>query len=305
MSAKHIVVVGSSNMDLVAKAPRIPVVGETLTGTDFFMLPGGKGANQAVAAAKLGADVIFVAKLGKDVFASKSLENFKSVNINTKHIEQLEGVPSGIAIIAVDDNGENIIIVVPGANGKLMPADVDKAESDIATAAIVLCQLEVPIETVEQAAKIANKNNVPFILDPAPARALGDELLGMVDIIKPNETEAEILTGVKVTDEASAGKAADVLLAKGIGTVIITLGEKGLMLATKDGKEMIASNKVKAVDSTAAGDAFTGSLAYGLANGQSLRDAAVYANMVAAISVTRLGAQSSMPTKEEVDAFTA
>lgn len=305
MSAKHIVVVGSSNMDLVAKAPRIPVVGETLTGTDFFMLPGGKGANQAVAAAKLGADVIFVAKLGKDVFASKSLENFKSVNINTKHIEQLEGVPSGIAIIAVDDNGENIIIVVPGANGKLMPADVDKAESDIANAAVVVCQLEVPIETVEQAAKIANKNNVPFILDPAPARALGDELLGMVDIIKPNETEAEILTGVKVTDEASAGKAADVLLAKGIGTVIITLGEKGLMLATKDGKEMIASNKVKAVDSTAAGDAFTGSLAYGLANGQSLRDAAVYANMVAAISVTRLGAQSSMPTKEEVDAFTA
>ncbi len=236
MSAKHIVVVGSSNMDLVAKAPRIPVVGETLTGTDFFMLPGGKGANQAVAAAKLGADVIFVAKLGKDVFASKSLENFKSVNINTKHIEQLEGVPSGIAIIAVDDNGENIIIVVPGANGKLMPADVDKAESDIASAAIVACQLEVPIETVEQAAKIANKNNVPFILDPAPARALGDELLSMVDILTPNETEAEILTSVKVTDEVSAGKAADVLLAKGVKTVIITLGEKGLMLATKDGR---------------------------------------------------------------------
>jgi ribokinase len=305
MSAKHIVVVGSSNMDLVAKAPRIPVAGETLTGTDFFMLPGGKGANQAVAAAKLGADVVFVAKLGKDVFASKSLENFKSVNINTKHIEQLDGVPSGIAIIAVDDKGENIIIVVPGANGKLMPADVNKAESDIASAAVVVCQLEVPIETVEQAAKLANKNGVPFILDPAPARQLSDELLSMVDIIKPNETEAEILTGVKVTDEASAGKAADVLLAKGIETVIITLGEKGLMLATKDAKEMMATNKVKAVDSTAAGDAFTGSLAYGLANGQSLKDAAVYANTVAAISVTRLGAQSSMPTKEEVDAFTS
>ena len=187
--------------------------------------------------------------------------------------------------------------------GKLMPADVDKAESDIANAAIVVCQLEVPIETVEQAAKLANKNGVPFILDPAPARELSDELLSMVDIIKPNETEAEILTGVKVTDEASAGKAADVLLAKGVETVIITLGEKGLMLATKDGKEMMANNKVEAVDSTAAGDAFTGSLAYGLANGQSLKDAAVYANVVAAISVTRLGAQSSMPTKEEVDAF--
>jgi ribokinase len=302
---KPIVVVGSSNMDLVAKAPRIPVTGETLTGTDFFMLPGGKGANQAVAAAKLGAEVVFVAKLGKDVFASKSLENFKGVNINTKHIEQIDGVPSGIAIIAVDDDGQNIIIVVPGANGKLMPADVNKAESDIANAAIVVCQLEVPIETVEQAARIANENNVPFILDPAPARELSDELLSMVDIIKPNETEAEILTGIKVTDQASAAKAADVLLAKGVETVIITLGEKGLMFATKDGKEMIANNKVKAVDSTAAGDAFTGSLAYGLANGESLKEAAVYANAVAAISVTRFGAQSSMPTKEEVDAFIA
>ena len=302
---KAIVVIGSSNMDLVAKAPRIPVAGETLTGTDFFMLPGGKGANQAVAAAKLGAEVVFVAKLGKDVFASKSLENFKSVNINTKHIEQIDGVPSGTAIIAVDDNGQNIIIVIPGANGKLMPSDVDKAESDIANAAIVVCQLEVPIATVEQAARLANKNSVPFILDPAPARELSDELLSMVDIIKPNETEAEILTGIKVIDDASAAKAADALLSKGIETVIITLGEKGLMLATKDGKEMIANNKVEAVDSTAAGDAFTGSLAYGLANGRSLKDATIYANAVAAISVTRLGAQSSMPAKEEVDAFIA
>jgi ribokinase len=302
---KPIIVVGSSNMDLVAKAPRIPVTGETLTGTDFFMVPGGKGANQAVAAAKLGAEVVFVAKLGKDVFASKSLENFKSVGINAKHIEQLDGVPSGIAIIAIDDNGKNIIIVVPGANGKLTPADIDKAESDIANAAVVVAQLEIPIETVEQAAKLANKNNVPFILDPAPAKPLSDELLSMVDIIKPNETEAEIITGIKVTDEASATKAADALLAKGVKTVIITLGEKGLMLATKDGKEMIPNNKVVAVDSTAAGDAFTGSLAYGLAEGNSLKDAATYANVVAAISVTRYGAQPSMPTKQEVDVFIA
>ena len=303
MAAKHIVVVGSSNMDLVAKAPRIPVPGETLTGTEFFMVPGGKGANQATAAAKLGAEVIFVAKLGLDVFAAKSLENFKSVNINTKHIEQLDGVPSGIAIIAIDDDGQNIIIVVPGANGKLTPADVDKAGSDITSAAAVVAQLEVPIETVEQAAKVANKNNVPFILDPAPARPLSDELLSMVDIIKPNETEAEIITGIKVTNQASAAKAADALIAKGVKTVIITLGEKGLMLASKETKEMIPGNKVKAVDTTAAGDAFTGSLAYGLANGNSIKDAAAYANVVAAISVTRYGAQPSMPTKEEVDAF--
>jgi len=302
-SNSGIVVVGSSNMDLVAKAPRIPVVGETLTGTDFFMVPGGKGANQAVAAAKLGSEVVFVAKLGRDVFASKSIENFKSVNIDTKHVEQLEGVPSGVALIAIDDQGGNMIIVVPGANGKLTPADVDKAKPDIAKASVVVAQLEVPIETVEQAAKVAHENNVLFILDPAPARPLSDELLGMVDIIKPNEIEAEAITGIKVVDPESAAQAADALLAKGVKAVIITLGEKGLMLATKDLKETIPSHTVNAVDSTAAGDAFTGALAHRLAQGDSLRDAAIYANVVAAISVTRLGAQPSMPTNEEVDAF--
>lgn len=305
MATKPIVVIGSSNMDLVAKAHKIPVVGETLTGSDFFMLPGGKGANQAVAAAKLGANVIFVAKLGKDVYAQASLENFKSVNINTKHIEQLENVPSGIAIIAIDDNGKNIIIVVPGANGKLTPADVDKAQNDIANAAAVVCQLEIPLETVEYAAKTAKKNNVPFILDPAPARALSDELLSMVDIIKPNEIEAETLTGIKVADETTAAEAADCLLAKGVKTVIITLGENGFMLADKNNKELVSRLEVKAVDSTAAGDAFTGSLAYGIANGKSIKQAAEYANAVAALSVTKLGAQSSMPSKEQTDAFIA
>jgi ribokinase len=302
-SSKSIVVIGSSNMDLVAKAPKIPVVGETLTGSDFFMIPGGKGANQAVAAAKLGAEVIFVAKLGNDVFASKSLENFKRVGIHIRHIEQIEGVPSGIAIIAIDEQGKNIIIVVPGANGKLMPKDVDAAKEDIARAGVVVCQLEVPIETVLQAAKVAKVNQVPFILDPAPARPLSDELLSMVDIIKPNETEAQTLTGIQVTDPASAGKAADALLAKGVKTVIITLGEKGFLLAAKDGKEFISGHKIKAVDSTAAGDAFTGGVAYGIASGKSVREAAIFANAVAAISVTRLGAQPSMPTKKEVDAF--
>ena len=303
MTARPIIVIGSSNMDLVAKAPRIPVTGETLTGTDFFMVPGGKGANQAVAAAKLGAEVVFITKLGKDVFASELLENFKSVNINTQHIEQLNGVPSGIAVIAIDDKGQNMIIVVPGANGKLAPVDVDKAQSDIANAAVVVAQLEVPIETVEQAAKIANQNNIPFILDPAPAKPLSDELLSRVDILTPNETEAEALTGIKVTDEKSADMAADALLAKGVKTVIVTLGEKGLLLATQDSKEMIPNHKVNAVDSTAAGDAFTGSLAYGLARGNSIKDAAVYANAVAAVSVTRYGAQPSMPTLKEVQEF--
>jgi len=305
MAAKPIVVIGSSNMDLVAKSHKIPVVGETLTGSDFFMTPGGKGANQAVAAAKLGANVIFIARLGNDVFAEKSLENFKSVNINTKHIAQLDGVPSGVAVIAIDDNGKNIIIVVPGANGKLLPADAEKASADIAAAGVVVCQLEIPIETVEKAAEIAVKNKVPFILDPAPARPLSDKLLSMVDVIKPNETEAQTITGIKVTDVESASKAADWLLGKGVKNVIITLGDKGALLANKSGKETIDRIKVKAVDSTAAGDAFTGALAYGLANGNSLKAPAKYANAVAAISVTRLGAQASMPTKQEVDNFIA
>ena len=303
MTAKKIVVVGSSNMDLVAKAPRIPVPGETIEGSDFFMVPGGKGANQAVAAAKLGSEVIFIARLGKDIFAKKSLENFKSVNIVTKHIEQLEGVPSGTALISIDEQGRNSIVVIPGANGRLSPLDIDKAKEDIVKGSVVVAQLEIPLETVERTAEIASANNIPFILDPAPAKPLNDELLAIVDIIKPNETEAEILTGIAVTDDAGAAKAADVLLGKGVKTVIITLGEKGFLLASKDNKEMIASYKVSAVDTTAAGDAFTGSLAHGLANGMDIRNAAVQANAVAAISVTGYGAQTSMPTFEEVQEF--
>lgn len=290
-------------MDLVAKAPKIPVTGETLKGTDFFMIPGGKGANQAVTAAKLGGDVIFIAKLGKDIFALKSIENFKSVNINTRYIEQVEGVSSGVAIIAIDENGRNIIIAVPGANSKLTPADIDKSESDIASAGIVVCQLEVPLETIEYSAKIANKHNVPFILDPAPAQQLSDEFLSMVDVIKPNETEAMTLTGIKVIDGQTAGEAADILLSKGVKNVIITLGEKGFIIANSSGKELIPHIAVKAVDSTAAGDVFTGSLAYGLANNISLKAAAEYANAVAALSVTKLGAQSSIPTKDDVNDF--
>ncbi len=302
---KPIVVVGSSNMDLVCKSPQIPVIGQTLLGTDFFMVPGGKGANQAVAAAKLGANVIFVARLGQDIYAAKSLENFDTVKINAKHIKQLPDVPSGVALIAIDDNGRNIIIVVPGANSKLTPADVEAAADDIAQASAVVAQLEIPMETVLAAAKIAKSKNVPFILDPAPAAPLSAELLALTDIIKPNETEAQTITGIKVTNEKSAAQAADALLAKGVKNVIITLGDKGFMIANADGKELIDRHKVNAVDSTAAGDAFTGSLACALNQGKSLRDAALFANKVAAFSVTKMGAQSSMPTLNELNEFIA
>ncbi|MBN2136210.1 MAG: ribokinase [Sedimentisphaerales bacterium] len=301
--AAKIAVVGSSNMDLVVKSARIPVVGETILGGDFIMVPGGKGANQAVAAAKLGAEVYFIAKLGKDIFAEQSIQNFKKESVNTKHVVQTDEAPSGVALIMVDDDGNNVIVVAPGANLKLLPPDVKKAEKDIASCGAVVAQLEVPLETIECAARLANELKVPFILDPAPARQLGAELLAMVDVLTPNETEAQILTGIEVSDEDSARKASEKLLGCGVKAVILTLGGKGFFLADKNDTRFVSAQKVDAVDTTAAGDAFTGSLAVGLAQGKSLLDAALFANYVAALSVTKMGAQPSMPTLKEVQSF--
>ncbi|MHC4752372.1 MAG: ribokinase [Planctomycetota bacterium] len=301
--APKIAVVGSSNMDLVVKSKRIPAVGETILGGDFIMVPGGKGANQAVAAAKLGAEVYFIAKLGNDVFAEQSLDNFKKETVNTKHVIQTGEAPSGVALIMVDDEGNNLIVVAPGANQTLLPADVKRAESDIASCGAVVAQLEVPLETIEFAAKMANDLKVPFVLDPAPARELGPELLRMVDVLTPNETEAQILTGIEVTDEESARAASKNLLERDIKAVILTLGGKGFLLADNEEARYVSAQKVDAVDSTAAGDAFTGSLAVGIAENKALLDAALFANYVAALSVTRMGAQSSMPTLQEVNSF--
>lgn len=298
-----IAVVGSSNMDLVVKSKRIPVTGETILGGDFIMVPGGKGANQAVAAAKLGAQVFFIAKLGDDIFGLQSLNNFKKEGVNTRYVLQTKDAPSGVALIMVDDEGNNIIVVAPGANNNLTPEDVKEAESDIALSGALVAQLEVPIETIEFAAGLANKSNVPFILDPAPAQKLSPELLNMVDVLTPNETEAQILTGIEVKDPDSANAAAQKLLECGVKNVILTMGASGYLSVGKEGKEFVAARKVTAVDSTAAGDAFTGSLAVGLAKGQSLSEAALFANNVAAVSVTKMGAQPSMPTVQEVEAF--
>jgi ribokinase len=298
-----IAVVGSSNMDLVVKSIRIPVTGETILGGDFIMVPGGKGANQAVAAAKLGAQVFFIAKLGDDIFGLQSLNNFRKEGVNTKYVLQTQDAPSGVALIMVDDEGNNVIVVAPGANHKLTPDDVKAAESDIASSGALVAQLEVPIETIEFAAGLANKSKVPFILDPAPAQRLSAELLNMVDVLTPNETEAQILTGVEVKDRKSAEAAAQKLLECGVKSVILTMGATGYLSVGKEGKEFIAARKVTAADSTAAGDAFTGSLAVGLAKGQTLSQAALFANNVAAFSVTRMGAQPSMPTIEEIDKF--
>ncbi len=290
-------------MDLVVKSPRIPAVGETILGGDFIMTPGGKGANQAVAAAKLGADVYFIVKLGEDVFAEQSLKNFKKEGVNTKYIIQTSEAPSGVALITVDDAGNNVIVVAPGANQMLSPDDVQKAESDIASSGALVAQLEIPLETVELAAQLANDSGVPFILDPAPAQKLSLELLKMVDVLTPNETEAQILTGIEVTNEDSSRAAAKKLLEYGVKSVILTMGAKGFLLIGNDGMEFVPAVKVNAVDATAAGDAFTGSLAVGLAQGKTLADAALFANYVAALSVTKMGAQSSMPTREAVEDF--
>jgi len=266
-------------------------------------VPGGKGANQAVAAAKLGAEVYFVAKLGKDVFAEQSLANFKKETVNTKYVVQTDQAPSGVALILVDDGGNNLIVVAPGANLTLLPGDVENAKSDIASCGAVVAQLEVPLETIECAAQMANDLKVPFVLDPAPARELGPELLGMVDVLTPNETEAQILTGIEVTDEESARAASKNLLERDVKAVILTLGDKGFLLADSEETRYVSAHKMDAVDSTAAGDAFTGSLAVGVAQNKAISDAALFANYVAALSVTKMGAQSSMPTLDEVENF--
>ena len=300
-----VTVVGSANMDLIVKSPRIPAVGETILGTDFFMLPGGKGANQAVAAAKLGAKVHFVAKLGEDMYGTESLNNFNSVGIDTTNITRTKDAPSGVALINIDDTGRNQIVVVPGANAKLSPSDIQSAASAIEQSAVVVAQLEIQLATVLMAAELATKYDAQFILNPAPAQTLPAKLLAAADILTPNETEASLLTGIKVTDLDSARKASTKLLECGVKAVIITMGDQGFLLTTAKQNNFVKAIEVKAVDSTAAGDAFTGSLAAALAWGKSLEDAAYFANYVAALSVTKVGAQASMPTMKEVETFIA
>ncbi len=303
MKKPKICVVGSSNIDLVVNTERLPSRGETILGGEFLMVPGGKGANQAVAAAKLGAEVYFIAKLGDDIFGAQSFTNFKKVGVNVKYVATTSKALSGVASIAVDKSGNNTIIVAPGANSLLSPEDVKKAEKDISSCGAVVCQLEIPIKTVEFAAKIAKKYKIPFILDPAPAQKLSPKLLRMTDVIKPNETEAQILTGIKVTDIKSAGKAAEKLLKRGVKTVIITMGQKGCFVA--DGKmgKFLPARKVKAIDSTAAGDAFVGGLSICISSGCNMLEAISFAGDVAALSVTKMGAQSSMPSMKDVKRF--
>ena len=300
---KKIVVVGSSNTDMIIKVPWIPKPGETILGGRFSTAPGGKGANQAVAAARAGGDVTFLARIGDDMFGQKAKEGFIKDNINTDYILTDENEPSGVALICVDEDGENIIAVAGGANSKLSPEDIQKQSEVISSADILVGQLETPLDTIHKAFSIASAGGVKTILNPAPAQELSDDLLACVSILTPNESEAELLTGIKVDSEADAAKAADVLMGKGIETVLLTMGSRGAYIATAEFKELISGFKVKAVDATAAGDVFNGALAVAIAQNKPLRGAVSFANAAAALSVTKLGAQPSAPTKDQIDKF--
>ena len=302
-SRRQILVVGSSNTDMVIKAAHLPRPGETILGGTFFMNPGGKGANQAVAIARLGGPVTFICKTGSDIFGHQSQQLFEEEGINTSYVFSDSGNPSGVALITVDEKAENCIVVASGANANLLPSDLEKAEEAIERADLVLMQLEVPMETVCFVADIAWQKGKKVILNPAPAHPLPAALLRHLYLITPNETEAEMITGVKITDESSAGEAARALSGMGVQHVIITLGSKGALIYSNGKAEMVPALKVAAVDTTAAGDVFNGALTVALSEGRSLKEAARFACKASAISVTRVGAQSSAPYRNEVDIF--
>ena len=300
MPSPRILVVGSSNTDMVVRVAHIPRPGETILGRDFLITAGGKGANQAVAAAEAGGHVTFVARIGRDANGDHALAGFVRRGIEPKYIQRDRKEPSGVALIFVAGDGENSIAVAPGANARLSIADIRKAAPAFRATKILVTQLESPLPTVRSAIDLAASLQIPVILNPAPARPLPHSLLKNVSVLTPNETEAEMLTGIKVRSLASAGKAADVLLKRGVGAVIITLGARGAFLATPDEKRLIPTFKTKVVDTTAAGDTFNGALAVALGEGQPLADAVLFANAAAAISVSRLGAQTSTPSRREI-----
>ena len=300
MNIQKIVVIGSCNTDMVVKTERLPVPGETVLGNSFMMNPGGKGANQAVAVARLGGDVTFITKTGNDLFGRQSIERYREENINTDYICSDHNLPSGVALIMVDIQGENCIVVAPGANATLNPQDIDKAKDIIEQADILLMQLEIPMRTVEYSAKLAFQRGTKVILNPAPATFLSDDLFKYLYAIIPNKTEAEILSGIKVSDFKSAKQAADIIASKGTNIVVITLGSEGAFIKEGNEYNLIKAEKVKAVDTTGAGDTFCGAFSVAISEGLSIVEAVKMANKASAITVTRPGAQSSIPYRKEL-----
>lgn len=303
MEKPKIVVVGSSNTDMVVKVPHIPALGETIMGTDFMTISGGKGANQAVAAARSGADVTFIACVSDDAFGKQAVENYRKEGIDISWIKIQQGTHSGIALINVADDGENSISVAPGANSYLFPEDIRSFEDAFEGAKVVLAQLEIPMETVEAAATVAQAKGIPFILNPAPGAAIPHSLLSMVTILTPNETEAAIITSRKYFSENDIPQMANEIFDKGGTTVLLTLGSKGVYLKSPEFEGMIPGYKVKAIDTTAAGDVFNGVLTSALARGMDVYKAVDFAQRAAAFSVTKMGAQPSAPTLDEIQQF--
>jgi ribokinase len=295
-----ILVVGSLNADLVVRAPRFPQPGETISGDDLQVIPGGKGANQAVAAARLGANVSMLGRVGKDNFGDFLLNNLKSNNVDSQLVQR-DDASTGTATIIVDANGQNSIVLSAGANGKASPADIESAS--FFHHKLLLLQLEIPTLTVLSAAQRAKENNVHVILNPAPAKEIPDELIELSDFLIPNETELSLLTGLDVNDIPSAEKAARALLQRGAKHVIVTLGNKGALIADNAQATHVETFKVNVVDTTAAGDAFIGGFATALLQNKSLEEAVRYGCACGALATTKFGAQPSLPTKEEVDNF--
>lgn len=301
MISSKIVVVGSTNVDMIAQVEEMPKVGETKGGAKFMSAFGGKGANQAVAAARLGGKVAFSTCLGKDVYGETLEKYFISEGMDASVFNFSESSPTGTALILVDKFGNNSIAVAPGANGDLLPRDIEVLEDVIASAEYLLIQLEIPMETVEKAIEIAFRHGVKVVLNPAPMYPVSDELLSKLYLITPNETESSKLTGIDVDCEQKAAEAASLLMSKGISNVIITMGDKGAFIATPDETRIIPAREIDVVDTTAAGDVFNGALVTALSEGKDLFEAAWFATAASAISVSRMGAQPSIPRREEVE----
>jgi len=299
----NIVVVGSSNTDMIIKLKRIPRAGETVLGGQFLTAAGGKGANQAVAAARAGGRVSLIARVGRDTLGDQAIAGFVGDGIDVSHVVRDRRSASGAALIFVAQNGENSIAVASGANARLSPADVKRARALIAQAKVLLTQLETPLDTVCAAARLAASKGALVILNPAPARVIPGELLRYVSILTPNESEAEMLTGGRLNGVRAVQKAAETLRRRGVQTVILTLGTQGALIVNDQGTRRIPGFNVKAIDSTAAGDIFNGALAVALTEGQELDQAVCFANAAAAISVTRMGAQPSAPARGAIERF--
>ena len=301
MVASNVCVVGAANIDLISYVPRLPELGETLHGTTFRMGYGGKGANQAVMAAKLGATVSMVTKLGRDTFGDGTLENFGTMGVDTRFVSFTEDAASGVAPIFVDPVGNNAIVIVTGANDLLTGDEIDGARPAMADAGVVVCQLEIPLELTLAALRAAREEGTPTIMNPAPARAdLPDELLQLSDIFCPNQGEAALMTGRSTDSVDDAAETASVLLDRGAGAVVITLGADGCVVADRAGVEHVAGVAVETVDSTGAGDAFVGALVVFVARGDDLREAARWANRIAALSVLGRGTQTSFPDHDQL-----